>query len=49
MDPWMLLNTIYSTVTGVIAFVFQLVGLLGLLLFAGIAIKKCCDKLLNEQ
>ena len=49
MNPWMLLNTIVSTVTGFIAFVFQAVGLVGLLLFAGVAIYKGYEKLLKEQ
>lgn len=49
MNPWMQLNTIVSIITGFVAFVFQAVGLVGLLLFAGIAIYKGYEKLLEEQ
>ena len=49
MNPWMVLARIYYTVTGTIAYVFQAVGLLGMLLCAGIAIYKACEKLLDEQ
>lgn len=49
MNPWMFLNNIFSTITGVIAFVFQAVGLVGLLLCVGVAIYKGYEKLLEEQ